>query len=113
MGILTDEPHPDFEPLINDEELDGFWDNWGWTNQLFFIACEHEDDDRIVRARSATDAVAIFHTEDTPHHNGRKVAYVYRIPTNFGLTGILDWRSPELPAVQWQDPNILRKRGKK
>ena len=110
MGIMSDEKPC---PLINDEELDGFWDRWGWTNQLYFIACENEDDDRIVRANDASEAVKLFRGDGYQHHNGRKISYVYQIPTQPGLTGVLDWRQRDLPDVTWEEPNPFTSRGKR
>ena len=108
MGIMSDG-----EPLIDDTELDGFWDKWSWTNQLYFIACEHEDDDRLVRANDATEAVTLFHADDFQHHNGRRVAYVYRLPMRPGLTGVLEWRSTDVPNVAWTDNRNLNPKGKR
>lgn len=112
MGIMSDEPHPDYEPLVNDEELDGFWDKWSWTNQLYFIACQDEDDDRIVRANTVDEAVQLFREDSFQHHRWRKVAYVYRIPTEPGLTKVLEWRSPDLPDLPWPNDRVTS-RGKK
>jgi len=96
MGIVTDE-----QPLIDDSELDEL--DWSWTDQLWFICTDDEDNEKVVRACSAQDAANTFvkylvESVGWPATKAwAEIAYIFKLETNPGMEKVLIWHQDIVP----------------
>lgn len=96
MGIMTND-RPDPEPLIDDSELDDFWERWSYTNQLYYVMAKDEDYELIVRAVDANEAAVLYvqHMERQYRWSRSKairaLVSIFKIPSQAGLSCAFRW----------------------